>query len=312
MDAIKPGLIGAAVEDVQQRLINLGASISDDERIAQAFGPTTAAAVRSFRAQHGLPMSDEIDEVAWIVLVDETYHMGDRTLYLRLPYFHGADVSHLQMTLNVLGFSCGTVDGFYGPHTEAAVKEFQANMGLTADGMAFQDTFDAIERLHHVWQGKSVNPDFVNGHMGLARAVEVLESNRILIGATDPIARNVASRIWNVAYATTSDAHITLSDALTNGELRDLKNSDVVMILATAPLEAGDVLPARAINIVVQNGSPICGKLRAALDNQSARPGLIRLELADLNRYDGSVTSRMVQNAAIAVVDALCDALGSN
>ena len=178
--------------------------------------------------------------------------------------------------------------------------------------MAFQDTFDAIERLHHVWQGKSVNPDFVNGHMGLARAVEVLESNRILIGATDPIARNVASRIWNVAYATTSDAHITLSDALTNGELRDLKDSDVVMILATAPLEAGDVLPARAINIVVQNDSPICGKLRAALDNQSARPGLIRLELADLNRYDGSVTSRMVQNAAIAVVDALCDALGRN
>ena len=140
MDAIKPGLIGAAVEDVQQRLINLGASISDDERIAQAFGPTTAAAVRSFRAQHGLPMSDEIDEVAWIVLVDETYHMGDRTLYLRLPYFHGADVSHLQMTLNVLGFSCGTVDGFYGPHTEAAVKEFQANMGLTADGMASRST----------------------------------------------------------------------------------------------------------------------------------------------------------------------------
>ena len=148
--------------------------------------------------------------------------------------------------------------------------------------------------------------------MGLARAVEVLESNRILIGATDPIARNVASRIWNVAYATTSDAHITLSDALTNGELRDLKDSDVVMILATAPLEAGDVLPARAINIVVQDGSPICGKLRAALDNQSVRPGLIRLELADLNRYDGSVTSRMVQNAAIAVVDALCDALGRN
>ena len=37
------------------------------------------------------------------------------------------------------------------------------------------------------------------------------------------------------------------------------------MILATAPLEAGDVLPARAINIVGQNGSPICGKLRATI-----------------------------------------------
>ena len=313
MDTIKQGQIGAAVEDVQHRLTSLGASIADDELIAQAFGPTTAAAVRSFRAQHGLPLSAEIDEVAWIVLVDETYHMGDRTLYLRLPYFHGADVSHLQMTLNVLGFSCGAVDGFYGPHTEAAVKEFQANMGLTADGMAFQDTFDAIERLHHVWQGKAVNPDFINGHMGFARAVEVLESNRILIGATDPIARNVASRIWNVAYATTSDAQVTLSDALTNGQFHGRKgNDEIAIILATAPLEAGETLPAGALNIVVQNGAPIAGQLRGALAKQQTRPELIRLELADLNRYDGSVTSRMVQNAAIAVVDALCDALGSS
>lgn len=311
MEAIKPGLSGAAVEDVQQRLTSLGAAIAADEVASQQYGPSTVAAVRAFRAQHGLPMSDEVDEVAWIVLVDETYRMGDRTLYLRLPYFHGADVSHLQMTLNVLGFSCGAVDGFYGPHTEAAVREFQANMGLMADGMAFQDTFDAIDRLHHVWQGKTVNPDFINGHMGFARAVEVLESNRILIGATDPIARNVASRIWNVAYATTSDAKVTLSDTLTNGEFHDFKGADVAMILATAPLEAGEDLPCGTLNIVVQDGAPIAGQLRGALSKQEGRPGLIRLELADLNRYDGSVTSRMVQNAAIAVVDGLCDALGN-
>ena len=310
MEAIKPGCSGAAVEDVQGRLCTLGANIDASELDTQTFGASTTAAVRAFRAQHGLPMGDEIDEVAWIVLVDETYRMGDRTLYLRLPYFHGADVSHLQMTLNVLGFSCGTVDGFYGPHTEAAVREFQSNMGLMADGMAFQDTFEAIERLHHVWQGKTVNPDFINGHMGFARAVEVLESNTIVIGATDPIARNVASRIWNVAYATTSDAHVTLTDALVGGEFHERTKADVAVILATAPLEAGDSLPAGTLNIVAQSGTPVCAQLRAALDEAGSKPQIIRLEMPELNRYDGSVTSRMVQNAAIEVVDALCGALG--
>jgi peptidoglycan hydrolase-like protein with peptidoglycan-binding domain len=310
MEAIKPGSNGAAVEDVQHRLTTLGARIAQAELDAQKFGASTTAAVRAFRCQHGLPMGDEIDEVAWIVLVDETYRMGDRTLYLRLPYFHGADVSHLQMTLNVLGFSCGAVDGFYGPHTEAAVREFQANMGLMADGMAFQDTFDAIDRLHHVWQGKTVNPEFVNGHMGFARAVEVLESNSVVIGATDPIARNVASRIWNVAYATTSDAKVTLTDALANGEFHDASKADIAIILATAPLEAGETLPAGTLNIVVQSGTPVAAQLHAALAAQPSRPDTIRLELAELNRYDGSVTARMVQNAAIDVVDALCEALG--
>ena len=106
---------------------------------------------------------------------------------------------------------------------------------------------------------------------------------------------------------------MTLSDALTNGQFHGRKSDDeIAIILATAPLEAGETLPAGALNIVVQNGAPISGQLRGALAKQQARPELIRLELADLNRYDGSVTSRMVQNAAIAVVDALCDALGSS
>lgn len=308
MEAIKPGQSGVAVEDVQQRLAALGHTVAPDELDAQSFGPSTVAAVRAFRSEHGLPLADYIDEMAWIVLVDESYRMGDRTLYLRLPYFHGADVSHLQMTLNVLGFSCGSVDGFYGPHTEAAVREFQSNMGLTADGIAFQDTFEALERLHHVWRGKTANTDFIEGHTGLARAVDVLEANRIVLGATDPIARNVASRVWNVAYATTSEAQVTLSEALMHGKPADAQNADAVIVLATAPLQAGDVVPDGMVNLVIQQGASLSPKLRAAFSGP--RPWRVRLELADLNRYDGSVTSRMVQNAAIMVVDAICDALG--
>ncbi len=77
---------------------------------------------------------------------------GDRTLYLRMPNFHGADVQALQKALNVFGFACGEDDGYFGPHTEAALQQFQENVGLFADGMAFQDTYAYINRLHHVWR----------------------------------------------------------------------------------------------------------------------------------------------------------------
>lgn len=310
MKPITQGQSGPAVEDVQQRLASLGFPIADGELEGSYFGPTTAAAVRSFRSRQGLIVAPEIDDETWVELVDETYRMGDRTLYLRLPYFRGADVSHLQMTLNVLGFSCGEVDGLYGPHTEAAVREFQANMGILADGIAFQDTFDAIERLHHVWQGKTASPEFSVPHMGLARAVDVLESRRVLVGATDPIARSVANRMWNVACATTSEARVELVDVLEPLAPASIADADLLLVVATAPLGASEKLPARTVNIVVdKDAGTLTQRLSASVGASAERPHRVRVELAHLNRYDGSVTSRVVQNAAIALLDAVCAAL---
>ena len=117
MDPIHEGMQGAMVEDVQDRLASLGYEIDEHERAEQSFGDSTANAVARFRVEHDLSVSTEIDMSAWSVLVDECYQMGDRTLYLRLPNFHGNDVRCLQKALNVLGFSCGEPDGYYGPHT---------------------------------------------------------------------------------------------------------------------------------------------------------------------------------------------------
>ena len=154
MESIAQGMQGPAVEDVQTRLTSLGYTIDEAETSAKEFGTTSAAAVRAFRASQGLEPGDEVDGVAWSALVDASYKLGDRTLYLRLPNFHGADVRALQRALNTLGFACGVDDGYFGPHTEAALQQFQENVGLFADGMAFQDTFAYINRLHHVWEGK--------------------------------------------------------------------------------------------------------------------------------------------------------------
>ncbi|HQE70715.1 MAG TPA: peptidoglycan-binding domain-containing protein, partial [Atopobiaceae bacterium] len=151
MEPIAEGSAGVAVEDIQERLSELGYTIDAAERSASSFGSSTASSVARFRLDHGLPLGTSIDTATWSALVDEGYNLGDRTLYLRLPNFHGRDVRQLQERLNILGFSCGAVDGCYGVHTEAAVRLFQESVGLLGDGMAFQETYGAIERLRHVW-----------------------------------------------------------------------------------------------------------------------------------------------------------------
>jgi hypothetical protein len=183
-----------------------------------------------------------------------------------------------------------------------------------ADGIAFQDTFDAIDRLHHVWSGKTVSAEFSAPHMGLARAVDVLEARCIMIGATDPIARNVASRVWNVAYATTDDAHLLLCD-LPSKEAAVRGGVDLLLIVATAPLTADQELPGGTVNIVAQDGPTLTGQLARALADHASEDGdapcCVRVELAHLNRYDGSVTNRVVQTTAIALLDALCTAFSA-
>jgi peptidoglycan hydrolase-like protein with peptidoglycan-binding domain len=309
MKPITCGESGPAVEDVQQRLTKLGYRIDDGELAASSFGAATAAAVRSFCADHGLPFAEEVDDQVWVSLVDATYSLGDRTLYLRLPYFHGADVAQLQVTLNVLGFGCGEVDGTYGPHTEAAVREFQANVGLMADGIAFQDTFEAIDRLRHVWDGKTVSAEFSCSHMGLARAADVLETRRILIGATDPIARNVANRVWNLACATTGRSRISLADSPAAALAEQAERADVALVVSTAPLAPGAEVPAGTLDVTGPNAEVLAARLVDSVRTAHGQPLRLRVELAHLNRYDGTVTDAMVQSAAIVLLDSLCYAL---
>ena len=90
MKTIAQGDEGAAVEDVQQRLSTVGLLEAGDAD--GVFGPQTAKAVRAFRERSSLESGDEVDEKTWSALVDASYHIGDRTLYLRMPYFHGHDV----------------------------------------------------------------------------------------------------------------------------------------------------------------------------------------------------------------------------
>lgn len=60
----------------------------------------------------------------------------------------GQDVRDCQTMLYNLGYSLGSygIDGDYGRATEAAVKEFQRDHGLTVDGICGPMTWDALEK----------------------------------------------------------------------------------------------------------------------------------------------------------------------
>jgi peptidoglycan L-alanyl-D-glutamate endopeptidase CwlK len=56
----------------------------------------------------------------------------------------GSEVKKLQKKLKAQGFNPGRIDGAYGPVTKAAVRGFQRNSGLRADGIAGPQTLAAL------------------------------------------------------------------------------------------------------------------------------------------------------------------------
>lgn len=52
----------------------------------------------------------------------------------------GEEVRKIQKKLKELGYYSGSVDGVYGKNTQKAVKAFQKNCGITADGIAGKKT----------------------------------------------------------------------------------------------------------------------------------------------------------------------------
>ena len=66
--------------------------------------------------------------------------------YLRIadPLMEGIDVTNVQQRPSELGFYEGDITGIYDRDTAEAVREFQQQFGLTADGIVGPETWNAI------------------------------------------------------------------------------------------------------------------------------------------------------------------------
>ncbi|MGH2723576.1 MAG: N-acetylmuramoyl-L-alanine amidase [Actinomycetota bacterium] len=147
MDTISPGTRGHGVRDVQSRLLALGFLIDAPELAEHRYGASTEQAVRAFQQERGLLVDGLVGPQTWQEMVEAGYALADRVLYLRQPPFRGDDVRALQRRLNTLGFDPGREDGIFGGQTAQAVRDFQTNVGLRADGIVGATTVDALDRL---------------------------------------------------------------------------------------------------------------------------------------------------------------------
>lgn len=294
LEPIRQGDRGPAVEDIQKRLLALGFDLGPTG-IDGVFLGATLAAVRRFQGEHALSEDGMVGDETWAALVDATFRLGDRLLYLRYPYLHGADVRALQGALNVLGFACGAPDGIFGTFTERAVGEFQSNVGLPDDGIAGPETVRAIERLHHVWEGKDPAAP-ANLLVAPARAAEALRTTRFTLVCVDGPGLVVGERLANLAMATEPGARMHL--AVVPG---DAAPGHVTVYLGEASsLEA----PGGAPIVRVPEGEGAEGRFMTAFAAES-RPGTIAVVVPAEVEAD----ERVAQSTAVHILDGLCAAL---
>lgn len=140
----KEGDQSPQVADIQARLRAQGLEIADESGY---FGSSTKAATRTFQQRRAILVDGIVGPQTWSSLVEASWRLGDRTLYLKQPPMRGDDVALLQTRLNALGFDAGREDGIFGPLAYEAVKAFQKEYGISEDGMFGFHTHAALEGL---------------------------------------------------------------------------------------------------------------------------------------------------------------------
>jgi N-acetylmuramoyl-L-alanine amidase len=131
---------GETVRELQARLTECGCSVTLDGE----FGDETLAGVREFQARRGLRVDGICGSDTWGALIESSWSLGDRLLYIRNPMLRGDDVNELQRRLNALGFDAGRQDGILGPETETGLKRFQRERGIEPDGVCGPATINAL------------------------------------------------------------------------------------------------------------------------------------------------------------------------
>jgi hypothetical protein len=214
-------------------------------------------------------------------------------LYLRLPHFHGRDVTVLQQALNALGFACGHIDGIFGAFTERAAREFQRNAVLTADGIVGPNTVRTIMNLRHVWEGKDARSHSA-ARTAPARAAEVLERADIVVVGEDEIGHKVAERLVNLAHATTAKARV-------RGLASFERPTGAVTVLRICASIVEGAFPGRPV-VHVENRDTLPSRLLTALETVAGACREVVIELDE----DHSGDELSDQRAAVLLLDAIC------
>lgn len=146
---------GLAVAQISGLLARIGLL---EGPAGEVFDDRVELAVRAFQQQRGLSVDGVVGPATYRRLDEARWTLGDRILtHLPGDLMAGDDVYALQQRLLELGFDVGRVDGYFGSQTEAAMREFQRNVGLPGDGTCGPATLKALGRLSPIVSGGEPN-----------------------------------------------------------------------------------------------------------------------------------------------------------
>ncbi|HJA26007.1 MAG TPA: peptidoglycan-binding protein [Candidatus Fournierella merdigallinarum] len=160
---LRRGDSGTSVEQLQfwlQQLSEFDPALPDIA-VDGVFGPATEAAVKAFQKENGLTEDGVVGRMTWDAIYDQYMSLesdvdqsdnGYPGSPLRLGS-RGDAVRKIQFWLriaatNYSSIPAPTVDGIFGGATEAAVKAFQREFGLTADGVVGPATWQALYEIY--------------------------------------------------------------------------------------------------------------------------------------------------------------------
>ena len=171
--AMKKGNKGAAVTELQQKLIELGYLKGNP---SGTYDTDTIGAVRSFQRKNGLTSNGTADATTRALIMSGTA-LGAKdtptptvavtpspTPTMVIPSENlksgakGDDVKLLQKRLKDLGYYKSSVDGKMGKGTVNALKEFQKAHGLKDDGVAGQATYAILFTDNALKKGTTPTP----------------------------------------------------------------------------------------------------------------------------------------------------------
>jgi peptidoglycan hydrolase-like protein with peptidoglycan-binding domain len=130
---LSSGSSGDDVKRVQRILVMI--KLLGYTGIDGAFGPNTQTAVQMFQQGNGLTVDGVVGPNTWAAMPadPDTPELSNGS--------SGSEVAAVQQVLLNAGLYTGTVDGAFGPLTETAVRAYQTQHGLTADGIIGDQTW---------------------------------------------------------------------------------------------------------------------------------------------------------------------------
>ena len=113
---------------------------------------------------------------------------------------NGATVREMQQRLRDLKYYTGSVDGDYGIGTEAAVREFQQNNGLSVDGKAGKKTLEALYSYYAVPKSGSYASAATKKPSAVTPTPQVSDNTYLKVGSSGSKVRVMQERLIALGY----------------------------------------------------------------------------------------------------------------